>query len=86
MLEKNRESQSQSVAELQQELKSLKALLLARPSPSIFPAQPSSALPAFQRPSIPAWQLATTTPAPVPQSATATIPQTVELGISNSDQ
>lgn len=56
MIEKNKESQNQSLAELQQELKSLKALLLSRgPATS---ATPSSPLPIFGRPSIPAWQLA----------------------------
>jgi len=55
MLEKNKETQSQSLAELQQEMKSLKALLLSRgPTASVSP------LPSFSgRPSIPAWQLAT---------------------------
>jgi len=66
MIERNKESQTQSLAELQQELKSLKALLLSRgPSLSSTPATP---LPALGRPSIPAWQLAPTasdsTPAP----------------------
>lgn len=58
MIEKNKESQSNSLAELQQELKSLKALLLSR-GPS-FPSStsPAPALPSFGRPSIPAWQLA----------------------------
>ena len=54
MIEKNKETQSQSLAELQQELKSLKALLLSRGPGSI----PSSPLPVLGRPSIPAWQLA----------------------------
>ena len=55
MIEKNKESQNQSLAELQQELKSLKALLLSRgPATS---ATPSSPLPILGRPSIPAWQL-----------------------------
>lgn len=57
MIEKNKESQAQSLAELQQELKSLKALLLSR-GPS-YPSSPSPSLPNFVgRPSIPAWQLA----------------------------
>ncbi|KAF9481368.1 hypothetical protein BDN70DRAFT_803504 [Pholiota conissans] len=55
MIEKNKESQNQSLAELQQELKSLKALLLSRgPTTSSTP----SSLPILGRPSIPAWQLA----------------------------
>ncbi|KAM5533112.1 hypothetical protein V8D89_013255 [Ganoderma adspersum] len=54
MIDKNKESHNQSLAELQQELRSLKALLLSRgpglstgPSTPIFPGKPS----------IPAWQL-----------------------------
>jgi peroxin-14 len=57
MIEKNKESQNQSLAELQQELKSLKALLLSRGTP--LPASPASPAPILAaRPSIPAWQLA----------------------------
>ncbi|KAI5123782.1 hypothetical protein M0805_000370 [Coniferiporia weirii] len=57
MIEKNKESQTQSLSELQQELKSLKALLLSR-GPS-YPSTPSPSFPSFVgRPSIPAWQLA----------------------------
>ncbi|KAF8898667.1 peroxisomal membrane anchor protein conserved region-domain-containing protein, partial [Infundibulicybe gibba] len=59
MIEKNKESQTQSLSELQQELKSLKALLLSRGS-TMTPTIPSP-LPALGRPSIPAWQLAGTT-------------------------
>jgi peroxin-14 len=58
MIEKNKDSQTQSLAELQQELKSLKALLLSRGS-GLSPS-PSSPLPFPGRPSIPAWQLAGT--------------------------
>ena len=68
MIEKNKEAQSQSLGELQQELKSLKALLLSR-SPAT-PSMPS--ISGLQtKPSIPAWQLAggdsrsTTPPTPV---------------------
>ena len=56
MFEKNKDSQTQSLAELQQELKSLKALLLSRGT-GLSPS-PSSPLPFSGRPSIPAWQLA----------------------------
>ena len=65
MIEKNKESQNASLAELQQELKSLKALLMSR-GPTIPSAAPSP-LPALGRPSIPAWQLgppASSSPAP----------------------
>ncbi|KAF8641043.1 hypothetical protein AX17_000687 [Amanita inopinata Kibby_2008] len=59
MIEKNKESHNQSLAELQQELKSLKALLLNRgPSTSSTPSSP----PVLGRPSIPAWQLTSGTP------------------------
>ena len=57
MIEKNKESQNQSLNELQQELKSLKALLLNRPATS---STPVSSLPLLGRPSIPAWQLGST--------------------------
>jgi len=56
MIEKNKESQTQSLAELQQELKSLKALLLSRGTG--LSTAPTSPLPFPGRPSIPAWQLA----------------------------
>ena len=59
MIEKNKESQNQSLNELQQELKSLKALLLNRPATS---STPASSLPLLGRPSIPAWQLGSSTP------------------------
>ncbi|KAF5374834.1 hypothetical protein D9758_000210 [Tetrapyrgos nigripes] len=55
MIEKNKETQTQSLAELQQELKSLKALLLSRGPTSSTLTPPA---PAVGRPSIPAWQLA----------------------------
>ena len=71
MIEKNKEVQSQSLGELQQELKSLKALLLSRGTTT--PSTPS--VPSFSsyptKPTIPAWQLAasdgrsSTPPAPV---------------------
>lgn len=59
MIEKNRDSQSQSLAELQQELKSLKALLLSRGS-GVSPSSSSPLISLTGRPSIPAWQLAGT--------------------------
>ncbi|KDQ63678.1 hypothetical protein JAAARDRAFT_148270 [Jaapia argillacea MUCL 33604] len=70
MIEKNKETQTQSLAELQQELKSLKALLLSRGGPHPFSSTPPSPLPNLAgRPTIPAWQLASSstpsTPAPL---------------------
>ncbi|KAJ3737156.1 peroxisomal membrane anchor protein conserved region-domain-containing protein [Lentinula guzmanii] len=54
MIEKNKDTQTQSLAELQQELKSLKALLLSRgPAMSSTPPPP----PMVGRPSIPAWHI-----------------------------
>ncbi|KAI0313732.1 peroxisomal membrane anchor protein conserved region-domain-containing protein [Amylostereum chailletii] len=71
MIERNKESQTQSLAELQQELKSLKALLLSR-GPSA-PGVSTSPLPQLPtRPSIPAWQLASS-PTPSPGSAPSSI-------------
>ncbi|OCH95795.1 hypothetical protein OBBRIDRAFT_816376 [Obba rivulosa] len=55
MIEKNKESQTESLAELQQELKSLKALLLSR-GPSTGSGFSTPVLP--PKPSIPSWQLA----------------------------
>ncbi|PPQ64426.1 hypothetical protein CVT26_002133 [Gymnopilus dilepis] len=58
MIDKNKESQNQSISELQQEVKSLKALLLSR-GPTLPSSSPASPLPMLGRPAIPAWQLAT---------------------------
>lgn len=58
MIERNKEHHTQSLNELQQEVKSLKALLLNRPTG--VPTSPSP-LPPMARPSIPAWQLAGST-------------------------
>lgn len=78
MMEKNKESHNQSLAELQQELKSLKALLLSRgPTMSAGPSTPI--LPG--KPSIPAWQLAggpqasslSTPPTPPPTSMSSSM-------------
>lgn len=64
MIEKTKESQTQSLAELQQELKSLKALLLSRGQ--TMSNIPSSPLPSIMgRPTIPAWQLASASPTTV---------------------
>ena len=91
MIEKNKDSQTQSLAELQQELKSLKALLLSRGSTmSPAPAPP----PSFTgRPSIPAWQLAgigqtngVSTPALTSLSSSATIPSPVVDGKGNEPE
>ncbi|KAI0721269.1 hypothetical protein C8T65DRAFT_825844 [Cerioporus squamosus] len=74
MIDKNKESHNQSLAELQQELKSLKALLLSRgPSMSTGPSTPI--LPG--KPSIPAWQLAGSSPAAsAPSTPSPYIPPT----------
>ncbi|KAJ7103457.1 peroxisomal membrane anchor protein conserved region-domain-containing protein [Mycena belliarum] len=58
MIERNKESQTQSLAELQHELKSLKALLLSRGPTMPGSSLPASPLPVLGRPAIPAWQLA----------------------------
>lgn len=67
MIEKNKETQKESLSELQQELKSLKALLLSRGSAPLT-SSPSTPLPSLAgRPSIPTWQLASS--ASVPSTA-----------------
>lgn len=79
MIEKNKDTQTQSLGELQQELKSLKALLLSRGSiMSPAPAPP----PSFTgRPSIPAWQLAGTNGVSTTSlSSSASIPSEVAEG------
>lgn len=55
MMDKSKENHSQSLAELQQELKSLKALLLSR-GPGNVGGATTPIIPS--KPSIPAWQLA----------------------------
>ncbi|KAJ7706100.1 peroxisomal membrane anchor protein conserved region-domain-containing protein, partial [Mycena rosella] len=62
MIERNKESQTQSLGELQHELKSLKALLLSRGPTMPGSSLPSSPLPPLGRPSIPPWQLAGASP------------------------
>ncbi|PBK77281.1 hypothetical protein ARMSODRAFT_992371 [Armillaria solidipes] len=82
MIDRNKEAQAQSLAELQQELKSLKALLLSRGSMSIS-SSPSTPLPTPGRPSIPAWQLAA---APSPMGSTtepSTPSYTLPTAVSN---
>jgi len=62
MIEKNKEAQTQSIGELQQDLKSLKTLLLSR-TPSMSASAPP--LPTFPpRPSIPSWQLSGSSASP----------------------
>lgn len=56
MIEKNKEAQTQTLTELQQELKSLKTLLLSR-GPSVAGVV-TPPFPITSKPSIPAWQLA----------------------------
>ena len=82
MLEKNKEGQTQSLAELQQELKSLKTLLLSR-GPSVSGSLTPPPLPVFSgRPSIPAWQLAGTEAS---GSATSTAPAASGSETKNPD-
>lgn len=76
MIDKNKESQNQSLAELQQELKSLKALLLNR-APTLPPSTSSSTLPLLSRPSIPAWQLASSPNSADIISSSTTTPSTI---------
>ncbi|KAH9847355.1 peroxisomal membrane anchor protein conserved region-domain-containing protein [Lenzites betulinus] len=86
MIEKNKESQNQSLAELQQELKSLKALLLSR-GPGVSTGPTTPVLPG--KPSIPSWQLAsaptnaftppTATPLP-PSPAPSAVPSYLSNG------
>jgi peroxin-14 len=91
MLEKHKEAQAQSLAELQQELKSLKTLLLNRgPSVSVSGPSTPSPLPVFPgRPSIPAWQLpggeasGTSSPSNVPGSESKTPDITDAVGSLN---
>jgi len=64
MIDRNKEHHTQSLNELQQEVKSLKTLLLNRPTG--MPSSPHPVAP-LARPSIPAWQLgasSTTTNSP----------------------
>ncbi|KAJ6519903.1 hypothetical protein C8R45DRAFT_1048644 [Mycena sanguinolenta] len=68
MIERNKDSQTQSLAELQHELKSLKALLLSRGPTIASSSLPTTPLPALGRPSIPAWQLAGASPSMTPDS------------------
>ncbi|KAG1755208.1 uncharacterized protein EDB91DRAFT_1326114 [Suillus paluster] len=78
MIEKNKESQKESLAELQQELKSLKALLLSRGSAPLT-SSPSTPIPSLAgRPSIPAWQLASSASVP---SAAESLPSTPDPGL-----
>jgi len=84
MMEKNKESQNQSLTELQQELKSLKALLLSRGP--VISGSPTPPLPSFPpRPSIPAWQL-TSSPSLAPSPAsTDTVPTPPSPSMSASN-
>lgn len=76
MIEKNKETQKESLSELQQELKSLKALLLSRGSAPLT-SSPSTPIPSLAgRPSIPPWQLASSAPVP---SAAESLPSSTSL-------
>ncbi|KAH8835796.1 peroxisomal membrane anchor protein conserved region-domain-containing protein [Flagelloscypha sp. PMI_526] len=81
MIEKNKDSQAASLAELQQELKSLKALLLSRGAPLATASTPPIPV---GRPAIPAWQLAATpSAAPIPLPA---MPSPIANGVSSLDK
>ncbi|KAL4071000.1 hypothetical protein J3A83DRAFT_4130766 [Scleroderma citrinum] len=68
MIDKNKDAHKQSLSEFQQELKSLKTLLLGRGS-GIVTSTPSTPLPGLAgRPSIPSWQLAGISPTPSSES------------------
>lgn len=71
MIEANREAQTHALSELQQELKSLKALLVTRRPES--PSTPSAIL-NLGRPSIPAWQLTGGSEASTPGGGAAKAP------------
>ncbi|KAG1870019.1 hypothetical protein F4604DRAFT_1583898 [Suillus subluteus] len=76
MIEKNKETQKESLSELQQELKSLKALLLSRGSAPLT-SSPSTPMPSLaSRPSIPSWQLASSAPV---TSAAESLPSSTSL-------
>lgn len=68
MLDANREAQSHSLAELHQEIKSLKALLVTRR-----PESPSTSSPLLNlgRPSIPSWQLSAGSDSTTPSASVA---------------
>lgn len=81
MIEKNKENQTQSLGELQQELKSLKALLLSRgPNSASTPLTP---LPSPGRPAIPSWQLASTNANNGTESSTSLSPAPPITGINS---
>ncbi|KAI6136699.1 hypothetical protein F5141DRAFT_1185604 [Pisolithus sp. B1] len=85
MIENNKEAQKQSLLELQQELKSLKALLLSRGG--TLSSTPSTPLPALAgKPSIPSWQLsgASPTPSSEPVAASGIRPRSPDVNTSRS--
>lgn len=71
MLEKNKDAQSQNLAELQQELKSLKTLLLNRGPIIPGTSTPPPAFGLAGRPSIPAWQLTSQESSMAPAASTS---------------
>ncbi|KAG9021315.1 hypothetical protein FS842_006671 [Serendipita sp. 407] len=80
MLDRVKDQERQSYSELQQELKSLKTLLLSSRDASAATGAPSILSQIGKRPSIPAWQLAqpASTPPPVPNIATPNETETEE--------
>jgi len=82
MIDKNKDAHKQSLSELQQEIKSLKTILLGRGGGALA-STPSTPLPGLAgRPSIPAWQLTGTSPASLSESSSATGSRTTTFGSS----
>jgi peroxin-14 len=73
MIEKNKEAQTQSLGELQQDLKSLKTLLLSRTPSTSAPAPPVPSFP----PRLPAWQLSSPSSSPPNDTHATSVPTPV---------
>lgn len=84
MLDRVKEQERTSYGELQQELKSLKTLLLSSRDAAASPGPPSIFAQINKKPSIPSWQLAST---PVTPSVVPTPAETTSNGLhEGSDQ
>ncbi|QRV91124.1 peroxisomal membrane anchor protein (Pex14) [Ceratobasidium sp. AG-Ba] len=82
MMEANKEAQSHSLAELHQEIKSLKALLVTRR-----PESPSTSSPLLNlgRPSIPSWQLSGASESNTPSNGIAKPPFNTSIPVQVGD-